>query len=92
MVAAFAGVSLGLGLVSVPALLVLSPALAVAFVITLGFFPGEEAIHRVRLRIAFRPPSRRPAHIPMPSLPLLVRPSGRMISFALAVRPPPLAG
>ena len=92
VVAAFAGMAIGLGLLSVPALLVLSPALVVAFIITLGFYPGEEAIHRVRRAVATRPEARRPARLPMPSLPLVVRPSGRLISFALAVRPPPLAG
>lgn len=55
-------------------------------------YPGEETILRVRRAVATRPEVRRPARIPMPSLPLVVRPSGRLISFALAVRPPPLAG
>jgi hypothetical protein len=69
--------------------LALSPALALALLIVNGLFPAEEAIERLRSRLAARPvveTSRAPSR----SRP--VRPARcrrQLIAFALANRPPP---
>jgi len=77
--AAFADV--GLALTMAPALLLLA-ALAN------GFRPGEALIERLtdRSRAATR---RRATSMPRPRLALVVRPAGRLLACALAMRPPP---
>ena len=76
-------------LMSVSAAMLLSPAFAVLFILSLGYFPGEQIIERVR-SLRRRPrSSRRPASERAPVTFDFVRPVGRSIAFALSVRPPP---
>ena len=76
-------------LMSVSAALLLFPAFVGLFILSLGYFPGEQIIERVR---SFR---RRPrtSRRPVAGTALVtfdfVRPVGRRITFALSVRPPP---
>jgi hypothetical protein len=92
-VLAFAGM---LGLVALAGLaepglaLTLAPALALLAMFSFGFRPGEALIERLRAR--FSPPrGRRAASTPRPRLALVVRPTGRLLACALAMRPPPCA-
>jgi hypothetical protein len=76
--AAFADV--GLALTMAPALLLLA-ALAN------GFRPGEALIERLAERSRTAKP--RATSAPRPRLALVVRPAGRQLASALAMRPPP---
>jgi len=76
--AAFADV--GLALTMAPALLLLA-ALAN------GFRPGEALIERLSGRARTVAP--RATSAPRPRLALVVRPAGRLLASALAMRPPP---
>jgi hypothetical protein len=76
--AAFADV--GLALTMAPALLLLA-ALAN------GFRPGEALIERLADRARAAKP--RATSAPRPRLALVVRPTGRLLACALAMRPPP---
>jgi hypothetical protein len=76
--AAFADV--GLALTMAPALLLLA-ALAN------GFRPGEALIERLAERSRSAAP--RATSAPRPRLALVVRPTGRLLACALAMRPPP---
>ena len=61
----------------------------ILFILSLGYFPGEQIIERVR-SLRRRPrSSRRPASERAPVTFDFVRPVGRSIAFALSVRPPP---
>lgn len=75
--------------ISIPAVLLLGPALFLFFVLSLGYFPGERVIEKVvrwrnQSRVA-AVPSIEPAQEPLD----LVAKVGRQIAYALAVRPPP---
>jgi hypothetical protein len=66
----------------------MTPALLLLALLTGGFRPGEGLIERVRARFASaRPP--RASSAPRPRLALVVRPTGRLLASALAMRPPP---
>ncbi|HMT04104.1 MAG TPA: hypothetical protein PKD76_01010 [Solirubrobacterales bacterium] len=69
--------------------LVLVPALLLLLTLSLGFFPGEKVIIRVRSRRARHRPTVKPLAQAVPELLDLVRQTGREIAYALAVRPPP---
>lgn len=80
---------LALAALSVTIALIAAPAFALFFVLSLGFFPGEELIVKAR-ELAARPREwSRPVLLPVPDLPLSTRPVGLDLAFALAVRPPP---
>lgn len=84
-----AGVCLLVALVSIPAALLLAPGFVLLTIFSLGFFPGEKAIERMRERK--RRPNRvaRPTDGLMPTRLDFVRQTGLDIAYALAVRPPP---
>jgi len=89
---AFAGMFVLVGLAGVvdPGLaLTFGPALLMLALFTLGVRPGEALLERLITRHAERPP--RAMSAPRPRLALVVRPAGRLISSALAMRPPPAA-
>lgn len=80
---------LALGALSVTVALIAAPAFALFFVLSLGFFPGEKLIVKVR-ELRSRPREwSRPVRVSFPVLPDAIRPVGRRLAFALAVRPPP---
>lgn len=89
-VLAFAGMLVLVCLVGVadPALaLAFSPALALLALLTAGVRPGEGLLVRLRTRSADKP--RRAVSAPRPRLAFVVRPVGREMAVALAMRPPP---
>lgn len=69
--------------------LVLAPALMLLLTLSLGFFPGEKVIVKVRGRRARHRPTVEPLAEVVPELVDLARQTGREIAYALAVRPPP---
>jgi hypothetical protein len=80
---------LALAALSVTVALIAAPAFVLFFVLSLGFFPGEELIVKAR-QLGTRPREwARPVLLPVPVLPLTPRPVGLRLAFALAVRPPP---
>ncbi len=80
---------LALASLSLTVAMIAAPAFALLFVLSLGFFPGEELIVKVR-QLTTRPREwSRPVLLANPVLPLQIRPVGLKIAFALAVRPPP---
>lgn len=80
---------LAVGVLSVTIALIAAPAFALFFVLSLGFFPGEELIVKAR-QFGDRPREwSRPVLLPVPVLPFSFRPVGLKLAFALAVRPPP---
>lgn len=80
---------LALGTLSMTVAMIAAPAFALLFVLSLGFFPGEELIVKAReLRVRPREWSR-PVQLSTPVLPVSFRPAGLKLAFALAVRPPP---
>lgn len=82
---------LALGAVSMTVALIAAPAFALFFVLSLGFFPGEDLIIKIR-ESATRPREwSRPIRLAAPSLPIASRPVGLKLAFALAVRPPPVS-
>jgi hypothetical protein len=66
----------------------MAPALILLALLTGGVRPGEAFIERLRERRAPQHPVRAQDH-PRPRLALVVRPAGRLIASALAMRPPP---
>ena len=80
---------LAIGALSVTVAMIAAPAFALFFVLSLGFFPGEELIVKAR-ELGSRPREwSRPVLLPVPVLPVAFRPVGLKMAFALAVRPPP---
>jgi hypothetical protein len=80
---------LALGALSVTVALIAAPAFVLFFVLSLGFFPGEELIVKAR-ELGIRPKEwSRPVLVEIPALPFSPRPVGLKLAFALAVRPPP---
>ena len=76
------------GLVEPGLALSMAPALLLLALLTGGFRPGEALIERLRARFdSPRPP--RASSAPRPRLALVVRPTGRLLASALAMRPPP---
>jgi hypothetical protein len=70
--------------------LTMAPALLLLALFAGGVRPGEALIERLQARRAVaRPP--RAVSAPRPRLALVVRPAGRLIASALAMRPPPSA-
>ena len=68
--------------------LTMAPAMLMLALFAGGVRPGEALIERIRSRrAAVRPP--RAVSAPRPRLELVVRPAGRPIASALAMRPPP---
>lgn len=81
--------TLAAGLLVAPSVgLLLAPAAALLLLLAHGVFLGEDLIDRLRTR---RAPTRRRARrtVQPPAAPVVVRRTGRLIAFALAVRPPP---
>jgi hypothetical protein len=68
--------------------LALGPAVLLLVLLRHGIAPGEELIERLRRRWVARR-ARAALSVPRPRLRLFVRPAGRMVAFALAMRPPP---
>lgn len=70
--------------------LTMAPALLMLALFAGGVRPGEALIERLRVR---RTASRLPRAVsaPRPRLALVVRPAGRLLASALAMRPPPSA-
>lgn len=79
---------IAIGALSSAIALIVAPAFALLFVLSLGFFPGEKLIERVRERSRPREWSR-PVVLATPSIDVVTRPAGLRLAFALAVRPPP---
>jgi hypothetical protein len=71
--------------------LVLAPAFLLLLTLSLGFFPGEKVIIKVRGRRTRHRPTVRPLAEAVPEVLDLARQTGREIAYALAVRPPPYA-
>lgn len=90
-VLAFAGMLAVVALAGIadPALaLTLAPALLLLALFTCGVRPGEALIERLRAR-GTPPRILRAISSPRPRLAVVVRPAGRLIASALAMRPPP---
>jgi hypothetical protein len=68
--------------------LALAPAVLLLALFTGGIRPGEALIERLRSRRAAAGRVRA-VSAPRPRLALVVRPAGRLIAAALAMRPPP---
>jgi hypothetical protein len=67
--------------------LMLAPALLLIGLLLAGFMPGERVLERLAARGVFR---RRPLiQASRPRLTLVVRRTGRFVTQALAMRPPP---
>jgi len=75
------------GLVDPGLALTMAPALLLLALLTGGVRPGEALITRLRDRAHTRAP--RAISHPRPRLALVVRPAGRQLASALAMRPPP---
>jgi len=71
--------------------LLLAPALVLFAALVLEVFPGERTLVRARARRLRRQVVRAPRSLPRPVVATLVRPAGRTLAFALAMRPPPAA-
>jgi hypothetical protein len=66
------------------------PLVLLVAALTVGWYPGERTIARLRAA-RYRPPAfARPANAAVRPLTLFVRPVGHAFAFALAVRPPPV--
>ena|SRR5690349_4930058 len=88
LVAGLVVLGVALSVAADPALaLTLLPAFALLGLLAGGVHPGERLIERLRGRAPA--PSRRPVSMPRPRLALVVRPTGRLLASALAMRPPP---
>lgn len=88
---AFAGMFALVGLAGLaePGLaLTMAPALLMLALFAGGVRPGEALIERLRSRRA-TPRRARAVSAPRPRLALVVRPAGRLLASALAMRPPP---
>lgn len=71
--------------------LLLAPFFLLVLLLSLGFFPGEELIERLRAARWTSPVTRRAPRAARPYAPPVVRRVGRAFAFALAMRPPPAA-
>ena len=69
--------------------LAVAPVLVLVAALISGTFPGEDLIDRIREQRSVRPSSRRCGRAPRPRAVAYVRPAGRLLAFALAMRPPP---
>ncbi|HMU26809.1 MAG TPA: hypothetical protein PKA56_00425 [Solirubrobacterales bacterium] len=81
---------LAVAALSVTVALIAAPAFALFFVLSLGFFPGEQLIVKARELVSRPREWSRPVPIAAPVLPFSSRPVGLDLAFALAVRPPPV--
>jgi hypothetical protein len=81
---------LGAGIADPGLALALAPALALLALLSVGVRPGEALIERLRARVAPSRPARASSSR-RPQLALVVRPVGRSLATALAMRPPPRA-
>jgi hypothetical protein len=70
--------------------LAMAPAVLMLCLFTCGVRPGEALLERLLERRA-APPARRAVSSAPPRLALVLRPAGRLIASALAMRPPPAA-
>ncbi len=77
------------GLVDPGLALTFGPALLMLALFSLGVRPGEALLERLITRHMSATP-KRAASARRPRLALVVRPAGRLIASALAMRPPPL--
>ena len=68
-------------------ILALAPALLLLGLLASGVRPGERLIGRLAARRTRA--VRAPVSLPRPRLALVVRPAGRALATALAMRPPP---
>lgn len=74
--------------VAIPTLaLAVAPAFLLFLLFASGRMPGEKLV--LRLRTARPAARRRPVRLSAPALAIVVRPVGRLLAAALAVRPPP---
>src|SRR3954453_6367866 len=90
-VLAFAGMFALVALAGIAAprlVLTMAPALLPLALLTGGVRPGEALIVRLHERRVTPAPPRARSN-PRPRLALVVRPAGRLIASALAMRPPP---
>ena len=79
-----------LALVAPGPALMLVPAAILAVLLLRGMFPGEQVIERLARAVARR--IARPASIHVPrARAIALHRVGRLIAFALAMRPPPVA-
>jgi hypothetical protein len=85
--ALFAALSL-VGLRDPQLVLTLAPAVLLLGLLVRGVRPGEKLIERLRGRPP-RPRRVRPVSMPRPRLAVVIRPVGRQLADALAMRPPP---
>ena len=81
---------LGAGIADPGLALAFAPALVLLALLTVGVRPGEALLERLRARITATRPARA-ASSSRPRLALFVRPVGRELATALAMRPPPAA-
>lgn len=68
--------------------LAVAPAFLLLLLFASGRMPGEDLV--VRLRTSRPVARRRPVRIPAPALAIVIRPVGRLLVAALAMRPPPV--
>lgn len=78
-----------MSVISPSAALLLAPALLLLLVLSLGYFPGETVIERIRGRRAQTRSAVLPAVEKLPATLDLAKRAGLKIAYALAVRPPP---
>ena len=71
--------------------LLLAPFFLLVLLLSLGFFPGEELIERLRAARWTSPAARRAPRVGRLYAAPVVRRVGRAFAFALAMRPPPAA-
>ena len=83
------GCALLLAAVSPAFALSVAPVLALLAALIAGTFPGEDLMQRIRERRSLPVKRRRLAGAPSPPVAVFVRPTGRRLAFALAMRPPP---
>src|SRR4051794_5816989 len=89
---AFAGVFVLLvcgAVVDLGLALTMAPALLLLVLLASGVRPGEALIERLRDRRCACAPRPRARSASRPRLALVVRPTGRLLASALAMRPPP---
>ena len=78
----------GAGIADPGLALSLAPALLLLALLARGIRPGERLIDRWRERFSVRKHARA-VSMPRPRLAVVVRPAGRLLASALAMRPPP---
>jgi hypothetical protein len=90
MTAALVALATGLLAISPQALLVMLPALLLAWVVLLGWFTGERAIALVRRTLRRQPARSRPrTREPLRRPPRSIVRGGLLLACSLASRPPP---